>query len=159
MCGLSKFITVLLIVFLGACSGPRHFEPVQPASSDEGVLYIYRPKADNPGVQPLRYSYPDMILDGESVGVLKFKTYKHLRLRPGKHLLKATGLTEQASWEEKDKELQFDIQPGEIKYLKLSVQYNLSEMDLLQPGARYLLYITPVDAKAALYEIRDTNPE
>ena len=159
MCRLSKYIAVLLIVFLSACSGPRHFEPLQPASSDESVLYLYRPKADNPGAQPLRYSYPDMILDGESVGVLKFNTYKHLRLNPGKQLLKATGLTEQARWKEKDKELQFEIKPGEIKYMKLNVQYNLSEMNLLQPGARYFLYITPVDAKAAIYEIRDTNPE
>ena len=110
---LNKWIVLLLIAFITACAGPEHFEPLQPTATDASVLYIYRPKADNPGAQPLRYSYPDMILDEQSVGALKFNTHKQLLLEPGRHQLKVTGLTKQAKWKEKDKELEFEIQPGE----------------------------------------------
>ena len=152
-------LVVLLLVSLNGCSSPGHFQPASPASQDDALLYLYRPKADNPGAQPLRRSYPDMILDGNSIGVLKFKEYKTVSIKPGDHTLTATGLTPQASWRPVDKGLKFKIQAGETKYIKLDVQYNIKDMHVLQSGAEYLIFLTPMKANSAIYEIRETSPE
>jgi len=150
---------LFILVFLGSCSSPGHFEPVLSEDADAASLYIYRPKSDNPGVQPLRRSYPDMILDGRSIGVLKFKKYRTVSIEPGKHTLTATGLTKNSNWKPVDKKLVFQIQPGETKYIKLDVRYNMREMKVIQSGAEYLIYLTPMNAESAIYEIRQTSPE
>jgi hypothetical protein len=141
------------------CSSPGYFQPVTAANPGDAVLYIYRPRADNPGAQPLRRSYPDMILDGKSIGVLEFKQYKTVFLKPGQHTLTATGLTREANWRPVDKNLNFRVEPGETKYIKLDIQYNMKDMRVVQSGAEYLIYLTPMNADTAIYEIRDTKPE
>lgn len=152
--------SMLCFVFLlSACSGPGYFEPIQPLYGNDSVLYIYRPKADNIGMQPLRLSYPDLILNGDSIGVLNLNHYRSVRLEAGEHTLKATGLTKKARWKPKDKDLTFKIEPGEIKYIKLNVRYDMSKMNLGQPGAKHLIHLTPMAADTAIYEIRETSEE
>ncbi len=149
----------LLVLLLSACAGPGYFEPVPFTTKDEGVLYIYRPPADNPGLQPLFFSYPDLLINDESVGILGFNNHRYVRLPPGEYTLKATGLTKKAKWEPRDRELEFDIAAGEIKYIKLNVRYDKKNMNLGQPGAKYLIFLTPMNVKDAIYEIRDTDEE
>ena len=147
------------IIFLSACAGPGYFEPIQPVDDSEAVLYIYRPRADNPGLQPLRLSYPDLLINENNIGPLSFNKHRAVRLSPGEHTLKATGLTKKSRWKPKDKELTFTIKPGEIKYIKLSVKFDTSKMNLGQHGAKYLIHLTPMAAEAAIYEIRETKDE
>ena len=148
--------SLVLSLLLGACSSPGYFEAAQPPA-DQGLLYIYRPKADNPGIQPLRFDYPDIQIDGQSVGVLPFNSHFPVTLTPGKHHLRVTGLSRNAKWGPRDIEQTVAIQAGEVKYLKLKVQYNLHEMNLGQPKPSYLLQIMPVRASDAVYEIRATQ--
>ncbi|MEN0107193.1 MAG: DUF2846 domain-containing protein [Pseudomonas sp.] len=146
--------TYLLIT---SCStSPGYFEARQPGTHSS-VVYFYRPKADNPGMQPLRHAYPDVQIDGVSVGLLKFNSHFAVDLAPGKHQVRITGLSKVASWEPRDIEQSVTVQPGEVKYLKLDVSYNLSEMNLGQPKASYLIYLTPMRSEDAVYEIRDTE--
>jgi len=152
--------TLILSVFLalaGCSSSPGYFEPQQP-SKNFSMLYLYRPKADTPGLQPLRLSYPDIQIDGNSVGPLKFNTYMGLGLTPGKHHIRVTGLSKKADWEPRDIEQDFSISAGEIKYLKLDVQFNLREMNVGQPVPNYSIFLTPMRSEDALYQIRDTSP-
>jgi hypothetical protein len=149
------FLSTFLVI--AGCSSPGHFEPQQPELG-QSVLYLYRPKADNPGMQPLRLSYPDVQVDGHSVGQLKFNSHFPVSLNPGKHSVRITGLSKAADWEPRDIEQNVTVQPGEVKYLKLDVRYNLNEMNLGQPKASYLIYLTPMRAEDAVYEIRDTDP-
>ena len=156
---LKCIIICCALVFLTACAGPGYFEPIKAVGPNGAVLYLYRPKADNPGMQPLRLSYPDIIIAGESVGVLKFNEYKTVPITSGQYRLRVTGLTEKADWAPKDIDLEFDIKAGETKYIKLDVRFNTEEMSIGQPETRYLIFATPMDAKSAIYEIRDTDPE
>ncbi|MGY4533189.1 hypothetical protein ACVW0Y_002319 [Pseudomonas sp. TE3786] len=145
-----------VFLFAGCSSSPGYFEPQQP-DKDRSLVYLYRPKADNPGMQPLRLSYPDVQIDGQSVGQLKFNSHFAADLSPGKHKVRITGLSKAADWEPKDIEQSFSVQPGEVKYLKLDVRYNLNEMNLGQPKASYLIYLTPMRGEDAVYEIRNTD--
>lgn len=154
-----RSITLLMLsasLFLAGCSGPGYFEPLEPESGSS-MVYIYRPKADNPGMQPLRMSYPDVQVDGRSVGLLKFNSHIAVALSPGEHSLRFTGLSKVASWEPRDIEQRFSVKPGEVKYLKLDVRFNLREMNLGQPKPSYLIHLRPVSNEDAVYEIRDTE--
>ncbi len=149
-------VASLIALALTACSAP-YFEPLEPADA-RIVVYIYRVKADNPGLQPLRFSYPEIFLDGQSVGLMKYKTRLMAEVSAGRHHIKVTGLSRDAAWDLKDINLDFISKPGEIRYFKLDVQYNLEEMQIGQPRPQYRVYLTPVDADEAVYEIRYTQP-
>ncbi|MBB2497232.1 DUF2846 domain-containing protein [Aquipseudomonas ullengensis] len=149
----------LILLILTGCAGPGYFEALPPSSPDQAVVYLYRPKADNPGTQPLRFSYPDVLIDEQSVGTLQFNAYRRVELAPGLHTLRITGLTRQAKWEPRDIKQNFTVAPGEIKYLKLDVRFNLSEMPLGSFGPSYLIHIRPMRPDDAVYEIRTTEPQ
>ncbi|MBC9250337.1 hypothetical protein A9179_08645 [Pseudomonas alcaligenes] len=148
-----------LLFLLAACAGPGYFEAVPPSNSNKAVVYLYRPEADNPGRQPLRYSYPDVLIDEQSVGTLEFNSHRRVELAPGRHSLRITGLTRQAKWEPRDIKQEFSVAAGETKYLKLDVRFNLSEMTLGSPGPSYLIHVRPMRADDAVYEIRNTAPQ
>ncbi|WP_271194280.1 DUF2846 domain-containing protein [Pseudomonas turukhanskensis] len=150
-------LITLTVLLAGCSSSPGYFEPRQVASNSS-VIYFYRPKADNPGMQPLRTSYPDVQIDGASVGLLKFNSHFAVDVTPGKHNVRITGLSKIADWQPRDIEQSVTVKGGEVKYLKLDVRYNLSEMNLGQPKASYLIYLTPMRGEDAVYEIRDTEP-
>lgn len=157
MLRLGKLFILFLAVSSTACSSdPKYFEVIQP-TEDEGILYVYRAKVKGVLIQPMRFSYPDLILDGKSIGVLKYMTHRAIPIKAGKHHLKVTGLTEKAKWDQKDKELNFKIKPGQIKYLKINIQYDIDEINHVTTMNKRAIYITPVDADKAIYEIRDTD--
>lgn len=145
-------------MLLAACSSnPGYFTPVQPTSAERGMLYLYRPEAENPGLQPLRQSYPVLLVDDRSVGVLEFDKYFNVDLEAGQHSIVVTGLVAPANWEIADIRQEFSIAPGEIKYLKLDVQYQLDEMAIGESGPKYRIFLTPMDSATALEEIRQTQ--
>lgn len=154
-----KFALWAVLLVLSGCAGPGYFEAIPPSSPEQSVVYLYRPEADNPGRQPLRFSYPDVLIDEQSVGTLHFNSYRRIELAPGRHNLRITGLTRQAKWEPRDIKQQFSVAPGEVKYLKLDVRFNLSEMNLGSMGPSYLIHVRPMRADEAVYEIRNTEPQ
>lgn len=152
-----KLLALCALLALAGCSNsPGYFEP-QPPTDGYSMLYLYRPKADNPGMQPLRMSYPDIQIDGRSVGVLKFNTRMAFALTPGNHQIRVTGLSKKADWEPRDIEQSLSINAGETKYLKLDVAFNTREMNLGQPGPAYTIFLTPMRGEDAVYEIRNTS--
>ena len=100
-----------------------------------------------------------MILDGESIGFMKFKSHKYIKIEPGSHVLTATGLTKGSKWKPMDKQLKFQIHRGETKYIKLDVQYNMDNIRITQSGPKHRIFLTPMNANSAVYEIRETSPE
>lgn len=146
-----------LPLLLSACSStPGYFEAQQPAAGS-ALLYLYRPQADTPGLQPLRLSYPDIQIDGRSVGVLPFNSHFAVGVSPGTHRIRVTGLSKKAKWEPRDIEQNFKVSAGEVSYLKLDVQYQLDQMNLGQPTPSYSIYLTPMRGDDAVYEIRNTS--
>lgn len=152
-------LLLILPLLLAGCSSPAYFQAVQPANQQNAVLYLYRPEASNPGLmQPLRFDYPEVFIDGQSIGMLKFNQYRHVELAPGAHSVRITGLSPAAKWEPRDIEQKVTLSPAQIKYLKLNVQYNLNEMVIGQPSPSYSIHLTPMRSEDALYEIRHTTP-
>lgn len=147
------------LFLLASCSGPGYFEAIPASNADQAVVYLYRPQADNPGRQPLRFSYPDVLIDERSVGTLPFNTHRRIELAAGRHSMRITGLTRPAKWEPRDIKQEFNLSPGEIKYFKLDVRFNLSEMTLGRPGPSYLINLRPMRQDDAIYEIRETAPQ
>jgi hypothetical protein len=80
-------------------------------------------------------------------------------LPPGPHTLNITGLTTAASgWTERDIERSVPVKNDQPIFMKLQVEYDLSQMNLGQPGAKYIVRLTPMAEDDAKYEIRNTNP-
>ena len=146
-----------LVFLLSACMGPNYFEPQQASNPTNGMVYIYRPEADNPGRAPLKYSYPEILIDGQSIGTLKYERHLVTELSAGEHHIRITGLTKKANWEARDIEQDMTLSAGEIKYLKLDVRFNMNEMNLGQPGPKYIIFLTPISPQDAIYEIRETK--
>ncbi len=149
------------LLLLSACAATvGHFTPAVASNPNDTVFYIYRPAATSPGLmKPLKYDYPDVLIDGKSIGVLKYDEYLVTELAPGAHTITITGLTSAATgWADRD--IQQEIPQGQNKqvFMKLNVEYDLNEMNLGQLGAKYIIRLNPVEAENAIYEIRDTTP-
>jgi hypothetical protein len=149
----------LLIVcaLLGSCSSPGHFEPTPIVGSGAAMMYLYRPAASNPGTKPLLLSYPEVMIDGVSHGVLKYKSYRAIELPPGKHDVRLTGLTENSKWEPRDVNYSINLKPGETIYMKFRVEFDTDAMGFLELGPKYIIGLNPVPESTAVYEIRDTK--
>ena len=146
------------LCLLAACSStPNYFQPNQPSAPDRGLVYLYRPAAPNPGLQPLRQSAPVVMVDGRSVGLLGFEQYFPIELAAGQHSILITGRVAPADWEIADIEQQFSLAPGEVKYLKLDVQFRLDDMAFGDASAKYQIFLTPMNSNTALDEIRHTE--
>ena len=156
---MKSLLLLVSILILTSCSQTPYFEAVQPSSSIRSVLYIYRPEASNPGIQPLRFSYPEIFIDDASIGALHFNKHRYLELAAGKHTIRVTGLSKNADWAPKDIIQEFNTEPGEIKYIKLDVQYNLKQMNLGENAPSYSIFLTPTRSEDAVYEIRHTEAE
>ena len=153
------FCALMLLVTAGiwGCAGNNPvFTPATPGNPGNAILYLYRPEASTPGVaKPLRFSYPEVFVDGRSVGVIPYDRYLALELAPGQHELRLTGLTAQAKdWEIRDIRRQVAVQRGQSHFLRFGVEYRLHDMNMLQPKSQYTILLTPVSSENAEYEIR-----
>jgi hypothetical protein len=165
---ISGFLLAVLASTLGCAGGSNGgsnvannpvFQPQQPLINGNTMLYLYRPAATTPGVaKPLFRSYPEVFIDDVSVGKITYNSYMPIELKPGKHQIRLTGLTANAmGWETRDIRQTVTVKAGQASFLRLKVEYDLHDMNLLQPKSKYLIHLGPVSADDAQYEIRHTN--
>lgn len=166
VCRILLVIPVLLTGLCG-CAGAGDalpntnvFKPTPLQSSSNGMLYIYRPEPTTPGLaKPLRFSYPEVLVDEKSVGVIEYDRYISVELPPGQHKIRLTGLTEKArDWEARDIIQIVNIKAGDSAYRRFKVEFDVNNMMIFQPKPEYKIFLTPVDAGDAVYEIRYTSP-
>ncbi|MEZ5570994.1 MAG: hypothetical protein R3E64_03135 [Halioglobus sp.] len=158
---LSYLASTMALLMLSACTQTvGHFTPAIAANPENTVFYLYRPAASNPGLmKPLKFAYPDVLIDGKSIGVLKYDEYLMTELTPGAHTITITGLTAAASgWADRDIEQEIPASDSKQVYMKLQVEYNLDDMNLGQLGPKYIINLIPVASENAKYEIRNTSP-
>ena len=167
MKSISHVLMIALLAVLPGCGGTNNtlpntnvFKPTPLQSSSNGMLYIYRPEASTPGVaKPLRFSYPEVLVDNKSVGVIEYNRYLSVELKPGQHNIRLTGLTERAKdWETRDINQVVTISAGDSTFRRFKVEYDVNNMMIFQPKAQYKIFLTPVDEGDAIYEIRYTSP-
>ena len=121
------------------------------------MVYLYRPAASNPGTKPLYFSYPEVMVDGNSQGFLHYSQYLAIELPPGQHAFRLTGLTKGAKWEPRDVDRSINLTPGETAFLEFRVEFNTAEMGLLNMGPKYMINLTQIPESQAVYKIRDTT--
>ena len=147
----------LSILTLSACPNTAYFEPTPIAQSGKAMVYIYRPEATNPGKKPLRLSYPEVMMDGSSVGFLKYNEHLALEVAPGEHEFVVTGLTKNAKWEPKDRKYTLKVETGESYFIRFRVEFDTAKMSLGTFKGQYIINFHPVDETDAVYEIRHTS--
>ena len=152
------FILAALTVATSGCANRDYFEPTPLASAGNAMVYVYRPAATNPGKKPLTLSYPEVQVDGESVGFLKYKEYLAVEVAPGKRHFRVTGLTRDARWEPKDREYTLEAMAGESYFLRFGVEFDTARMSLGTFRGQYIITFHPIDESEAVYEIRHTDP-
>lgn len=155
MRSLKILIVAGFCISLIAC-GSKPFSYVKPEVKHNAIVYIYRPDAKNPGWQPLSRKYPEVWLDGKSLGVLKHNRYIAIELEPGVHNLKFTGLTSEANWNMPELKRKFSVRHAEQKYFRFLIQYDPKTLGVLE-RTKYLQFLTPMSHDKAIYEIRELS--
>ncbi|QFU74332.1 DUF2846 domain-containing protein [Halioglobus maricola] len=136
-----------------------YFSPRGPELETNAVVYVYRPAASNPGKKPLRTKYPEIMVDGEGSGFLKYNRHFRLELPAGKHEFVATGLTESANWKQTDRKYILNMKAGQTYYLRLRVEYDTDKMSIGTFRGQYLIFLHAMDPEEAIYQIRETRDD
>jgi len=155
-----RYIALLLLQALSAlagCANNDYFEPTALVDLSNSMVYVYRPAASNPGKKPLITSYPEILVDGQTAGLLKYKEYLAIELPPGRHEIVATGLTRDARWEPEDSSYKLLTEAGKSYFMRFRVEYNTAEMSLGTFRGQYLIHLHPVDEGEAVYQIRENK--
>jgi len=155
---LSRLLTLLTLTLVGACASPGYFAPTPASNPDNAVVYIYRPAATNPGKKPLTTSYPEIMVNGESAGMLRYKEYLRLELPPGEYEFVATGLTPNARWEPTDRSYGLSLESGDVRYLRFRVEFNTDKMSVGTFRGQYIINLHAMAESEAIYQIRETKP-
>ena len=145
------------ILAISACANSDYFEADTLTTTDNALVYVYRPAATNPGKKPLRTSYPEVMIDGKSQGFLGYNEYIAVELPPGTLEFLATGLTKDARWEPEDVKYDLKVEAGQTYFLRLRVEFNTARMTIGSFKGQYLIHMHPVAESEAIYEIRHTN--
>lgn len=149
----------LLPLLLGACSATPYFAAKTLSDPEKALVYVYRPKASNPGKKPMRYSYPDIQVDGASIGILHYNKHLVAELTPGSREFVSTGLSPLADWNQGETKYTLKLEAGKTYYMRLRVEYNTDHMTIGSFKGQYRIHMHPVDYDEAAYEIRNTSAE
>ena len=150
-------LPILVLIGLSGCANSAYFEPTPISTAGKAMVYVYRPAATNPGTKPLRLSYPEVMVDGNSAGFLKYNQYLALEVDPGKRAFLVTGLTRGAKWEPKDRSYTLDVKPGASYFMRFRVEFDTAKMSIDSFKGQYIITLHPVDEVDAVYEIRHTS--
>ena len=150
-------LQVLALLSLYGCASSSYFEPTPIAKPGNAMVYIYRPAATNPGKKPLTLSYPEVMVDGQSRGFLKYNQYLAIEVVPGQREFLVTGLTRGAKWEPRDLSYKLETEAGGSYFLRFRVEFDVAKMSLGTFKGQYIINLTPVSETDAVYEIRHTS--
>lgn len=151
------FLSLLTLACLAGCVSSSFFEPTPIAKSGNAMVYVYRPAATNPGKKPLTLSYPEVMLDGVSAGLLKYNEYLALEVTPGQREFLVTGLTRDAKWEPRDLSYTLNVEAGKSYFLRYRVEFDTAKMSLGTFRGQYIINFMPINETDAIYEIRHTS--
>ena len=144
-------------VFISGCQSTNQAEgnqyKVDESESKTAVIYLYRP---NTGHKGKALEYPEVFIDGESLGVMKVRGYMMKEVSAGKHEIRITGATNKADWSFPEKKRTFNVKPESKNYFRLMVRFDMDSNQLLGLMMKHELFLTPVEADEAIREMKDT---
>jgi Protein of unknown function (DUF2846) len=126
---------------------------VDESESNTSVIYIYRP---NTGHKGKALEYPEVFIDGSSLGVLKVRGYMMKEVPAGKHEIRISGSTNKANWSFPEIKRIINVKPESKNYFRLMVRFDMDSNQLLGLAMEHLVFLTPVEPDEAIREMKDT---
>jgi len=102
--------SIIGLIMISCATGPTYTEmagQTPPVSSENGRVYVYRTTTLGAALQP------EVELDGQSVGKAVPLGYFYIDCPPGNHTI--------ATSTEVDRELTFNLDKGQVRYVRLNV--------------------------------------
>jgi hypothetical protein len=102
--------SIIGLIMISCATGPTYTEmagQTPPVSSENGRVYVYRTTTLGAALQP------EVELDGQSVGKAVPLGYFYIDCPPGNHTI--------AISTEVDRELTFNLDKGQVRYVRLNV--------------------------------------
>ena len=131
------------------------FIPEAPISSQNALVYVYWPSQT---WREQSGSRPELQVDGAPLGLLRYKTYIKVELRPGTHEFLITGNGQGADWPGEDKSFALKVDAGEVHYVRLLVKYDQSTNSWGNRGMGYVVQFLPRSERDARVEMGELSP-
>ncbi|MEH6468443.1 MAG: DUF2846 domain-containing protein [Porticoccus sp.] len=126
---------------------------VDESGSNTSVIYLYRP---NTGHKGKALEYPEVFIDGLSLGVMKVRGYMMKEVPAGKHEIRITGATNKADWSFREIKRTINVKSESKNYFRLMVRFDMDSNELLGLMMEHLVFLTPVEPDEAIREMKGT---
>jgi len=154
-------LTLLLLlpisVLINGCQSTNKAEgnqyKVDESGSNTSAIYLYRPNGGHKGKS---LEYPEVFIDGLSLGVMKAKGYMMKEVSAGKHEIRITGATNKADWSFPEIKRTINVRPDSKNYFRLMVRFDMDSNQLLGLMMEHLVFLTPVEPDEAIREMKGT---
>jgi len=115
-----KLISLILAIFIlsGCAATGKNFSTLEPLSSSEATVYIYRPSKFFQGG-----TWPTVFIDGEERFTLKNEGYVFIDLSPGEHEIKIGKSHFFANWMFSDVNRKLNVESNKRYYLRLDLNF------------------------------------
>lgn len=158
---IKSVLTVLLLlpisVLINGCQSTNKAEgnqyKVDKSGSNASAIYLYRPNGGHKGKS---LEYPEVFIDGTSLGIMKAKGYMMKEVPTGQHEIRITGATNKADWSFPEIKRTINVRPNSKNYFRLMVRFDMDSNQLLGLMMKHELFLTPVEADEAIREMKDT---
>ena len=139
----------------GSSSAGSSFEFATLEDPGNGIVYVYRP-----AIKRFKHAgqWPAALVNGSSIGTLRYEGSLVSELPPGQHELRVTSASPDANgWQFHDRHTKFLIKAGETRYFRLIITFDPNEDKILSGPIEPLVFLQPVDADEARHEIYQTT--
>lgn len=152
-----KVIMGVFLIGLVACqsSSQTSFSPTAVTKPGNGKLYVYWPGqrwGEKSGKSP------EILLAGESLGLLKYKGFIERELPEGTYELKLSGEGDVSDWDGAERSFPAKIEAGENLFVRLLVKYDQESNRLLEGRMKYAVTFLPRGEKEAKPEMAGLKP-
>lgn len=144
-----------LVISTVSLADDKRFTATAVVTPGNGKLYVYWP-GQRWGEKSRKT--PEIQLDGEPLGLLKYKTYIERELPEGTYNLKLTGSSDASNWDGAEREFPAKIEAGENMFVRLLVKYDQRSNKMLEGRMKYALTFLPRAEEYALAEMGKLKP-
>ena len=138
-------------LLLSACeSNPTPYTPTLITKPGNGKLFVYWP-GQRWGEKSGRS--PEIQIDGEPLGLLRYNSYLDIEISPGTYELKLSGDSEASNWNGPERSFPAKVVAGENLFVRLLVKFDQEPNRLGQGAMGYTVTFLPRAEAEALLEM------
>lgn len=144
-----------LLISAVSLGNDKRFTATAVVKPGNGKLYVYWP-GQRWGEKSRKT--PEIQLDDEPLGLLKYKSYIERELPEGTYNLKLTGSSDASNWDGPEREFPAKIEAGENLFVRLLVKYDQRSNKMLEGRMKYAVTFLPRAEEEALAEMGKLKP-